>query len=70
MTVNSAVSGRELAVAIDHRGTGQGIAYVGVDPHLSYLVIESSKIDWSLTVEEPTPAEDPSAAPDPDSAKP
>jgi hypothetical protein len=53
VTVNSAVSGRELAVAVDHRGTGHDLAYVGVDPHFSYLVIESSNVDWSVTVEEP-----------------
>jgi len=59
VTVNSAVSGRELAVAIDHRGAGQGIAYVGVDPHLSYLLIESNNLAWSLTVEEPAAADEP-----------
>jgi len=53
VTVNSAVSGRELAVAVDHRGVGRELAYVGVDPHFSYLVIESSNVDWSVTVEEP-----------------
>jgi hypothetical protein len=53
VTVNSAVSGRELAAAVDHRGTGHDVAYVGVDPHFSYLVIESSNVDWSVTVEEP-----------------
>src|SRR5436190_7418351 len=29
VTVNSAVSGRELAVAVDHRGIGSDLAYVG-----------------------------------------
>jgi hypothetical protein len=53
VTVNSAVSGRELAVAVDTRGVGHELAYVGVDPHFSYLVIDSSNIDWSVTVEEP-----------------
>ena len=53
VTVNSAVSGRELALAVDHRGVGHDLAYVGVDPHFSYLVIESSNVDWSVTVEEP-----------------
>jgi hypothetical protein len=53
VTVNSAISGRELAVAVDHRGEGHELAYVGVEPHFSYLVIESSNEDWSVTVEEP-----------------
>ena len=53
VTVNSAVSGRELAMAVDHRGVGHDLAYVGVDPHFSYLIIESNNLDWSVTVEEP-----------------
>jgi hypothetical protein len=53
VTVNSAVSGRELTAAIDQKGVGHDVAYVGVDPHFSYLVIESSNVDWSVTVEEP-----------------
>lgn len=57
VTVNSAVSGRDLALAVDHQGTGQDTAYVSVDPHYSYLVIESKNVDWSVTVEELLPAE-------------
>jgi hypothetical protein len=53
VTVNSAVSGRELGLVVDHRGVGHDIAYVAVDPHWSYLIIESSNLDWSVTVEEP-----------------
>jgi hypothetical protein len=52
VTVNSSVSGRELAVPVDHRGVGHDIAYVSVDPHYSYLLIESSGVDWSVAVEE------------------
>lgn len=53
VTVNSAVSGRELGLVVDHRGAGHDIAYVAVDPHWSYLIIESSNLEWSVTVEEP-----------------
>ena len=53
VTVNSAVSGRELGLVVDHRGAGHDVAYVAVDPHWSYLIIESSNLDWSVTVEEP-----------------
>lgn len=49
--VHSAVSGRPLMQALDHRGAGSGIAYVGDDPRLFHMVIESNE-DWSLTVEE------------------
>jgi len=54
IAVHSAVSGRELAVPVDNPGAGHYVAYVGVDPHLSYLVIESTNVDWSVKVEEPT----------------
>ena len=54
VTVNSSVSGRELAQAIDTRGTSHGTTYVAVDPHYSYLLIESSNVDWWVSVEEPT----------------
>jgi hypothetical protein len=53
VTVNSAVSGRDLALAVDHKGVGHDLSYVSVDPHYSYLVIESKNIDWSVSVEEP-----------------
>lgn len=52
VTVNSAVSGRPLEVAVDHRGPGHGIVYVNEDPRLFHLVIDSSNVDWTLAVEE------------------
>jgi len=59
VTLNSAVSGRELATAVDYKGIGHDVAYVGADPHWSYLLIESSNVDWSVTVEEPALTEGP-----------
>jgi len=59
VTVNSAVSGRELATAVDYNGVGQNIAYISVEPHWSYLVINSSNVDWSVTVEEPSITQNP-----------
>lgn len=53
VTVNSAVSGRELVNPVNRRGSGQGIAYVAVDPHYSFLIIDAANLDWSVTVEEP-----------------
>lgn len=53
VTVNSAVSGRVLAEVVDHPGVGRDVAYLSVDPHVSYLVIDSKNVDWSVTVEEP-----------------
>jgi hypothetical protein len=52
VTVHSAVSGRPLAVAVDHKGPGRDIAYINEDPRLYHLVIESHDIDWSLAIEE------------------
>jgi hypothetical protein len=56
VSLNSAVSGRILAQAVEHNGVGHDIAYVSVEPHFSYLVIESSGVDWSITAEEPGPS--------------
>jgi hypothetical protein len=52
VTLHSAVSGRDLALVVDHRGAGRDVAYLHVDPHYSYMTIESKNVDWSLTVEE------------------
>ena len=52
VTAHSAISGRPIAVAIDHKGTGSGTAYVNEDPRLYHLVIESRNVDWSMKVEE------------------
>jgi len=52
VTVHSAVSGRPMGAAVEHRGTGQGTAYVNEDPRLYHLVIESSNVDWSVAMEE------------------
>jgi hypothetical protein len=52
MTVHSAISGRPLGDPVEHRGNGHGIAYINEDPRLYDLVIESSGVDWSVSVEE------------------
>ena len=52
VVVHSAVSGRPLMEAIEHKGNGSGTAYVAEDPRLYHLVIESSGVDWSIAVEE------------------
>lgn len=50
--VHSAVSGRPLALAVEHRGVGHDTAYVNEDPRLFHLVIESTGLDWAITIEE------------------
>ncbi len=52
LTVHSAVSGRPLMQAVDHRGAGHDVAYVNEDPRLYHLVIESANEDWSVAIEE------------------
>lgn len=59
--VCSAVSGRELVTAVNQKGVGHNVTYVSVDPHWSYLLINSSNLDWSVTVEEQTTVELPTA---------
>ena len=52
VVVHSAVSGRPIALPVEHKGTGKGVAYVTEDPRLYHLVIESSAVDWSIRIEE------------------
>lgn len=52
LMVNSAVSGRPIALGVEHNGNGKGIAYVTEDPRFYYLVITSNNLDWSLSIDE------------------
>lgn len=52
VSLHSAISGRPLQVAIDHRGPGRDTAYVQDDPRVSYLVIDSAALDWTVNVDE------------------
>jgi hypothetical protein len=52
VTVHSAISGRPMMVAIDHKGAGHDVAYVNEDPRLYHLVVDSEGIDWSFAIEE------------------
>jgi hypothetical protein len=62
VTVNSAVSGRPLMTAVDHHGAGRDTVDVTEDPHLFYLAIDATGLDWSIVAEEPV-AERPGAGP-------
>ncbi|HLX45232.1 MAG TPA: hypothetical protein VKR43_17415 [Bryobacteraceae bacterium] len=50
--VHSAISGRPLIAAVDYSGVGHDMTYVTEDPRLFYLVIDSSNVNWAITVEE------------------
>lgn len=52
LTVNSAVSGRELAVVADQEGPGKGETYIPEEPRPTYLLVEAKDLTWSVTVEE------------------
>lgn len=54
--LHSAVSGRYLAVVVDHRGVGRDTQYVNEDPRGFFLVIESAGADWAVEVAEGIPA--------------
>ena len=53
LMVNSADSGNLVTMAADHRGVGRDTSYVRDRPRRYYLAIDSSNLDWSVTVEEP-----------------
>src|ERR1700680_749723 len=52
LKVHSLVSGRFVETAVDHKGVGADVVYVAEEPRAFFLVIESSGIDWSASVEE------------------
>jgi hypothetical protein len=52
LVAHSAISGRPLQPVVDHAGTGSGIGYVQQDPHVFYMVVESTRLNWTFTVEE------------------
>jgi hypothetical protein len=52
ISLHSDVSGRRLAVVLDHRGAGNDVAYINEDPRAFFLVIESTGLEWSVDVAE------------------
>ncbi len=52
LTAHSAISGRLLQEVVDHPGVGNGVGYVQQDPHVFYVVVDSSHMNWKFTVEE------------------
>ena len=56
LTLHSAISGRPLAQVVDHRGAGADTSYVGEDPRVFYVVVDSAGLEWSFTIDEGTGA--------------
>ena len=52
LDAHSAISGRLLQQVVEHAGAGHGVDYVQQDPHVFYLVVESTRLSWQFTVEE------------------
>jgi hypothetical protein len=52
VAAHSAISGRLLQPVVEHAGAGRGVGYVQQDPHVFFMVVESSHLNWTLTVEE------------------
>jgi len=52
LAVHSAVSGRPIEVVADHQGEGNGTVDFADDPRSYNLMIESTNVDWSITVDE------------------
>jgi hypothetical protein len=58
VSLHSAISGRPLQTIVDRTGPGAGTAYAEDEPRVSYLVIESTGIEWTATLDEALPAGD------------
>ena len=54
--LHSAISGRPLQMVVDQKGPGGDTIYIEDEPRVSYLVVESGDLDWTLTLEEAMPA--------------
>jgi hypothetical protein len=52
LNAHSAISGRLLQQIVEQAGAGSGVGYVQQDPHVFYVVVESTQLNWSFTVEE------------------
>jgi hypothetical protein len=55
VTLHSAVSGRPLLDPIERRGVHSDEAVISEDPRSFFLVIESTNLDWTLSVDEGIP---------------
>ena len=52
LTLRSGISGRPMKVIADHRGAGGGTVEFGDDPRMYEFLVDSSGIDWSISVQE------------------
>jgi hypothetical protein len=52
LTLRSGISGRSMKVIADQRGTGGGTVEFGDDPRMYEFIVESTAVDWTISVEE------------------
>jgi len=52
LTLRSGISGRPMKVIADHLGAGGGSVEFGDDPRLYEFLVESSRLDWPISVQE------------------
>jgi hypothetical protein len=52
LTLRSGISGRPMKVIADQEGAGGGSVEFGDDPRMYEFLVESARIDWSISVEE------------------
>ena len=52
LTLQSAISGRDLQEVVDEKGQSDGTAYVADDPRVFQISVDSANVDWSFSVEE------------------
>lgn len=52
LTLRSGISGRPMKVIADHRGAGGGSVEFGDDPRMYEFLVESSGLDWTISVHE------------------
>lgn len=62
LTMRSAISGRNMQVVAEHRGTGTGTASYDEGPRTYDFLVESANLDWKFKVDETTGSYAPGAA--------
>ena len=53
--LHSAISGRPLQMAVDHKGPGKDVTYIEDEPRVSYFLVEAGTLDWTVSLEEAAP---------------
>lgn len=56
VSLHSAISGRPLQTILDSQEAGTGTVDLAANPRVAYLLIESERIRWSVTLQERLPA--------------